>query len=653
MSGFTTYQMPTPREKQVKGLLRWGISSITLFEMTAFVLLFILTLNMSAQSIAINNDGSAPDASSLLDISSSSKGLLIPRMTSAQKAAISSPAHGLLTYQNNGTQGIYYNIGTAGTPSWSQVYTTATALGVWYMTGNSGTTAGTHYIGSSDGVALVCKTNGTERFRILSGGNVGIGTTTPGSALEVSGKLKTSTFQATTNAGNTYLFYSDAAGLGTWRNYTTTGFNKIADADGDTKIQTEKSSDEDIIRFDLNGTERLTIQAQKFYLTNSGNSTLVGEDAGLNNSLSGTYSTLIGYQAGKTMTSASSCTNIGYRAGYTNLSSYNNTNIGHQSGYANTGWWGLTYGASANKVNANAAGYVFGAYAVYTPSISSSYIIGCEAVKNMSSAPYVKIGYRAEYNNTTGSASTVIGSKAGYYSTGSYTQLIGYQAGAGTSNHQKHYTTMIGYQAGYSSNAASCIFLGYQAGYNETNSNLLYIENSNSSTPLIFGDFTNDYVTILSNLGVGSSSFGSGTNVLAIENGTAPSASITDGVLLYAEDVSARSELKVRDEAGNVTTLSPHNFSLMEKSEPMAWSFYSENHAVGKKINVDMLKTIRLVEKLSGEQLVYRAKTDGTIVKEETPMGIEDEIKAIEKQLKKELKQLKKENRQLKRAVRE
>lgn len=92
---------------------------------------------------------------------------------------------------------------------------------------------------------------------------------------------------------------------------------------------------------------------------------------------------------------------------------------------------------------------------------------------------------------------------------------------------------------------------------------------------------------------------------LNIFNGTAPTASIAEGVILYAEDVSSSSELKVRDEAGNVTTLSPHNFELIPQgpSEDMAWSYYSEKD--GKRINVDMLKAIRVLERLSGEQLVF------------------------------------------------
>jgi hypothetical protein len=92
---------------------------------------------------------------------------------------------------------------------------------------------------------------------------------------------------------------------------------------------------------------------------------------------------------------------------------------------------------------------------------------------------------------------------------------------------------------------------------------------------------------------------------LVIFNGTAPAASVTNGIVLYAEDVSSSSELKVRDEAGNVTTLSPHNFDLIPEgpSEDLAWSYYSERD--GKRINVDMLKAVRILEKLSGQKLVY------------------------------------------------
>ena len=93
--------------------------------------------------------------------------------------------------------------------------------------------------------------------------------------------------------------------------------------------------------------------------------------------------------------------------------------------------------------------------------------------------------------------------------------------------------------------------------------------------------------------------------VLYIANGTAPTSSPANSVAIYAQDASSSSELKTRDEAGNVTTLSPHNFSLVgDKSEPMAWSYYSKNPFVGKEINIDMLKFIRAVETLTSQTFV-------------------------------------------------
>ena len=92
---------------------------------------------------------------------------------------------------------------------------------------------------------------------------------------------------------------------------------------------------------------------------------------------------------------------------------------------------------------------------------------------------------------------------------------------------------------------------------------------------------------------------------LCLFNGTAPAASIANGVVLYAEDATSSSELKVRDEAGNISTLSPHNFDLLgDRSEPMAWSYSAKNAFVGKEIAVDMTKVIRALEKLTGESYI-------------------------------------------------
>ena len=100
----------------------------------------------------------------------------------------------------------------------------------------------------------------------------------------------------------------------------------------------------------------------------------------------------------------------------------------------------------------------------------------------------------------------------------------------------------------------------------------------------------------------GSTDPTSAVSALGIYNGTAPTGSIVNGTILYSEDVAASSELKVRDEAGNITVLSPHHFlELGKPSEEQAWSYYSEKD--GKYITVDMTKAIRTIEELT--QRVY------------------------------------------------
>lgn len=80
--------------------------------------ILLLTLGFcmasTAQNVGINT--TTPDASSELDITSSNKGFLTPRMTEAQRNAIAAPATGLLIYQINAAPGFYVYDGTHWTP---------------------------------------------------------------------------------------------------------------------------------------------------------------------------------------------------------------------------------------------------------------------------------------------------------------------------------------------------------------------------------------------------------------------------------------------------------------------------------------------------------------------------------------------------------
>jgi hypothetical protein len=73
----------------------------TFFRLTLITLGFSLTIAANSQNVGINSTGAVPNASAMLDIQSNSKGLLIPRMTTAERIAIVSPATGLLVFDTN------------------------------------------------------------------------------------------------------------------------------------------------------------------------------------------------------------------------------------------------------------------------------------------------------------------------------------------------------------------------------------------------------------------------------------------------------------------------------------------------------------------------------------------------------------------------
>lgn len=81
-----------------------------------YLLAFLLASIAGSTQVGIGI--ATPDASAQLQINSTSKGLLIPKLTAAQRTAITSPATGLLVYQTDGASGFYYNIGTAAAPNW-------------------------------------------------------------------------------------------------------------------------------------------------------------------------------------------------------------------------------------------------------------------------------------------------------------------------------------------------------------------------------------------------------------------------------------------------------------------------------------------------------------------------------------------------------
>ena len=177
-----------------------------------------------------------------------------------------------------------------------------------------------------------------------------------------------------------------------------------------------------------------------------GASIFIGNGAGVNDDGSNNENTAIGFSALNAITSGSLNTAIGNYSLHANTTGEANTAIGDYSLRNNTGQ-GNTATGTYSLLNSTTGNFntVTGSFSLYT--------------------------------NSTGHDNTANGSYALYSNTGSY-------------------NTAIGDSSGYNATGSSNIFLGYQAGFHETGDNKLYIENSDSDTPLIGGDFDTNEVTI-------------------------------------------------------------------------------------------------------------------------------------------------------------
>lgn len=172
------------------------------------VIVLLLSDSVFSQSVGISNVAITPDASSIFEVRATNKGVLITRvaLTSATDVTtISAPATSLLVY-NTATAGVAPNDVSPGYYYWDGAqwvkFFTGTESEDWHLLGNAGTTPGTNFLGTTDAQNLVFKTSNAERMRILSGGNVGIGNTTPAERLVVGGNVYAIGGDFYTSSGN-------------------------------------------------------------------------------------------------------------------------------------------------------------------------------------------------------------------------------------------------------------------------------------------------------------------------------------------------------------------------------------------------------------------------------------------------------------------
>lgn len=168
------------------------------------VLGLVAVLPASAQLGISRNPAFVPANDAMLDVSvatlaaNAKMGLLVPRMTAAQRTAISAaPATGLIVYQTSVPVGYWYYDGTAWVPL-------SNGAG-WSIYGDALTTIGTDYVGTFDSQNFRLRTNGTQGVTITAGvtpGRVGVNTATTNEMMEVNGGILINGGAPTNLAGN-------------------------------------------------------------------------------------------------------------------------------------------------------------------------------------------------------------------------------------------------------------------------------------------------------------------------------------------------------------------------------------------------------------------------------------------------------------------
>lgn len=248
---------------------------------THFIFIIALSLygcyDLWAQGVGVNTDGSAPDASAILDVKSTDRGLLVPRVSLSDVTSaspVTSPATGLLVYNTNASvtggngTGFYYWDGS----QWVRL--DAGNSGAWRLTGNAGTSPASNFLGTTDAQDLVFRTNNNERMRILSGGDVGIGTASPTHRLHVNGAVR---------AENGFLANDGTAGVPAYRFNSDTDvgmFRPAADQIGFAMTGVEKLRINGNAADALVGINNNSPSAPLDFVRTTSNSMLVGTNYG-------------------------------------------------------------------------------------------------------------------------------------------------------------------------------------------------------------------------------------------------------------------------------------------------------------------------------------------------------------------------------------
>ena len=465
----------------------------------------------SAQNVAINTDGSRANPNAMLDIQSSSKGLLIPRMSSEARQRIA-PTQGLLVYDIN-TNSFWYNTGR----QWLNISTTSVSMsasGAWLLTGNAGTVDGINFLGTTDNVPLSIRVNN-----------------------QLSGRIDHIT-------GNTFWGYRSGMNITTGNHNTGTGTEALHNnmiGNKNVAIGFQSLYNNFIGHFNVamghqslfnntTGESNTALGMASMFANKSGSGNVATGYRSLSNNTIGIYNTGVGYDAMLSNISGSFNTAVGMQALRDNTGGGHNTALGSFALQGNTiGTFNIAVGVEAMAssdfgLENTATGY----RALYSNRGSRNTAFGAHSLFSNASGHFnTAAGYNALRNNTSGDWNTALGESALYTNTSGYWN----SSSGGASlyfNRSGFVNTANGFLALYQNTTGSHnVALGYLAGGRNTTG----VGNTAIGTYSDFSDENFDNATALGYFAIADASnkVRIGASFVTVIEGQVPFTTPSDG----------------------------------------------------------------------------------------------------------------------------
>lgn len=493
-----------------------------------FLLLFLGLMATNQAQVSINQEGIDPHESAMLDVSSHEKGLLIPRMSSAQRVAIENPANGLMVFDTSTDSFWFYSNGTS---QWEEMG--GAIVNVLNDLLDAKTDANSIYIGNqtatNDDGDNFNTVVGFQALKENMGGSNNIAVGTMAMRDNSSGNQNTA-------IGTGALLNNENGNNNVAVGYAANGFSN---SEGDDNVAIGNNA----------------------LLMNGGNeNTVIGKGAGQNSSGTASGNIFLGYEAGKQETgsnklyienSSSSSPLIGGNfdtdeviingeiSVSENISAQGNLEL---EGFATIGH-DLTVNQNTNiaedlSVSQNAN--INGNLNVNDSLVVNNSITTNQTLRILGGNPgQGKVltsdeNGKASWQNASGGAnelndlsdaktngtSVYLGNLSGQNTDGIKNVTLG--VGALWNTESSIGNVAIGYFAGYTSSLVQThgnVIIGSEAGYGNEENNQLIIDNNGTSTPLIHGDFEQDHLKINGTLQITGGNPGQGKVLVSDANG--------------------------------------------------------------------------------------------------------------------------------------